>query len=183
MGTVCLALCQACLFPKDLSSVWNNWRRVLRLELLCCGSTHLCSNVCHTAFSLNCTLQVWRNSWSHLYVSLRGDKDKASIFKTGLQDCLLPPGAAGDHQWGRNGQADVCIPWALQCSQVSAAPPLLHYSPNHWSQFHFTKIKCHVELLGLLSSQLSLTYWALLCYSVLSLLIIIIMHQSCLYLC
>lgn len=64
-------------------------------------------------------------------MSLRGDKDEASVFKTGLQDCLLPPGAAGDHQWGRNGQANVCIPWALQCSQVSAAPPLIHYSLTH----------------------------------------------------
>lgn len=31
MGTVSLAQCQTCLFPDDLSTVWNNWRQVFRL--------------------------------------------------------------------------------------------------------------------------------------------------------
>lgn len=106
----------------------DNWRWGFRLDFCAVVLLVSAQPLSHSAFSLDGPWQVWRNSWSHLHVSLGGDKDEASIFQTGLQDCLLPPGAAGDHQWGRNGQANVCIPWALQCSQVSAAPPLLHHS-------------------------------------------------------
>lgn len=105
-------------FPKDLCSVEQLGMSV-QSEFLCC-SAHLYRSLSHCVCGFS--LQVWRNGWGHLYLSLGGDQDEAAELQAGLQDCVLPPGAAGDHQWGRNGQADVCVPWAPQCSQVSAAP-------------------------------------------------------------
>lgn len=129
-----------CLVPELLFVQCGVTRAAFRPHF-CAVLLHICNNLCHILPSL-CALQVWRNSWSHLYLSLRGDKDQASVFKAGLhQDCVLPPGAAGDHQWGRNGQANICVPWALQCSQVSAAPPFTIPSSTSLKQ-------CPVGVLG-----------------------------------